>query len=663
MERLRNIFLTLSFQADRETQNLWQQYQLALNPKVYGFIGLMGIVDLLLTRSTGNQILPAYVLLTILTLVTSASGFIFKDWFFLLSKLTALSIIPFSVYMYAQQPGGGVASTLIVFPIVLLFLSTIEHVATVILFFLINLLLIGHSATQVEQLDQETLVLLTALFITTFHFFAIIMVLRYVVANLFKSRGGILASIEDTLASKHNLLQVFFTNIANELDSLSSKLKEKAFNWNNIIISSKKLQGELDEARTHTLDSANQPSSEITNSAEETEKIRYYGWLSMIYCGLILLCILIVVYVALGADLALYQIMTIVISLIVLSAGIVIARKPALRITGLYLFIIPLVIDCFMMLSSENQPYALLYFPLLILASAIIAKFRDLVIISFVMIVLLSYWYIQFPTLEQPQSVYRTNLTIVMAFSLMFSVSSFFWLERILKKLGSYESELREQTVVLNRLMATLFHDIANPLSVIQGKAELQAEDADNSEEERLLVGRMAERIHNLVEVTRQLEELESNHKDLPLQNVSLDEVLASQAEIFAQRLSRKELKLSIESSGLSVKAHEVILGLSIFSNLITNSIKFSPRGGEIRISSRRTNGDVSITISDQGDGISEDLVAQLKQNKSITSTAGTEGETGYGQGLRLVRHYLEKMGGNLRLEPGQPIMISLSSA
>jgi signal transduction histidine kinase len=90
----------------------------------------------------------------------------------------------------------------------------------------------------------------------------------------------------------------------------------------------------------------------------------------------------------------------------------------------------------------------------------------------------------------------------------------------------------------------------------------------------------------------------------------------------------------------------------SIFRNLIFNAIKFTPKGGELHISSRQQpSGIVEVSVRDTGIGMNQSMVDRLYQLDGKVNRAGTEGEPGSGLGLVLCKEFVEKHGGKIWVE------------
>ena len=103
------------------------------------------------------------------------------------------------------------------------------------------------------------------------------------------------------------------------------------------------------------------------------------------------------------------------------------------------------------------------------------------------------------------------------------------------------------------------------------------------------------------------------------------------------------------------VKADKNML-LTIFRNLISNAIKFTPKEGKIVISARSITDEdkqnfIEISVNDSGVGIEKEKRARLFKISENISTKGTEGESGSGLGLILCKEFVEKHGGTIKVE------------
>ncbi|MDZ7605034.1 MAG: ATP-binding protein [Cyclobacteriaceae bacterium] len=93
-----------------------------------------------------------------------------------------------------------------------------------------------------------------------------------------------------------------------------------------------------------------------------------------------------------------------------------------------------------------------------------------------------------------------------------------------------------------------------------------------------------------------------------------------------------------------------------VLRNLISNSIKFTPKYGLIEVGMQPDVPNLSLYIKDTGIGMSKEFIHNLFKSNVHTSTRGTDNEKGTGLGLKLCKEFIEKMNGSMAVEsqPGQ---------
>ncbi len=89
----------------------------------------------------------------------------------------------------------------------------------------------------------------------------------------------------------------------------------------------------------------------------------------------------------------------------------------------------------------------------------------------------------------------------------------------------------------------------------------------------------------------------------------------------------------------------------SVLQNIITNAIKFTNPDGEITVTTKTENGEVLISISDNGVGIKEEYMNKLFKIEHSASNTGTHDESGTGLGLLLTKEMVELNGGKIFVE------------
>ena len=122
---------------------------------------------------------------------------------------------------------------------------------------------------------------------------------------------------------------------------------------------------------------------------------------------------------------------------------------------------------------------------------------------------------------------------------------------------------------------------------------------------------------------------------------------------LYQVNAARKKISLvNVIENNYSINADKFMVD-TVLRNLVSNAIKFTLQGGEIRIKSELITSEsmLQISVEDTGVGMKEDVIKKLfKIDKHIT-TKGTDKEKGTGLGLILCKEFVEKHGGKIWVE------------
>jgi len=92
----------------------------------------------------------------------------------------------------------------------------------------------------------------------------------------------------------------------------------------------------------------------------------------------------------------------------------------------------------------------------------------------------------------------------------------------------------------------------------------------------------------------------------------------------------------------------------TVLRNLVSNAIKFTPKGGNISVEAKNDGDFVTLSVSDTGQGMSKEQIDEIFEQHNRVSTKGTDGESGTGLGLSLCMDFLNKCGGELEIESSE---------
>lgn len=210
--------------------------------------------------------------------------------------------------------------------------------------------------------------------------------------------------------------------------------------------------------------------------------------------------------------------------------------------------------------------------------------------------------------------------------------------------------ELKSTGFMQKDFINNVSHEYKTPLSIISGNAKLikngvlteaeRAECADYILEE-------AERLSSMTSNILMLSKLENQGLRPPFAEFDLTEQLRQSALLYIARCEEKELELEIEAPELTLCGNEELL-MHVWSNLLDNAVKFSPRGGSIKLSAREDETSVVISVADNGIGMSEETAQRVFDQFYQADTSRQE--SGSGLGMALVRRIVQLHDGKIEV-------------
>jgi two-component system sensor histidine kinase KdpD len=212
---------------------------------------------------------------------------------------------------------------------------------------------------------------------------------------------------------------------------------------------------------------------------------------------------------------------------------------------------------------------------------------------------------------------------------------------------------LRDQEARREQLMATLSHELRSPLTSLHMAVELLRREAVTAEERPSLLAAAADDVARLEDVGRRLLDVSRSRAmsiALERQHVHLGEVLERCARIFA--LQARERGVTIETAvpeaDLRVGGDDTKLTWAL-SNLIANALRYTPRGGRVRLAATAANEAVRLSVSDTGPGIPAAARERIFERFVQSADGGEPGAAGLG--LSIVRDIVQAHGGRIFLE------------
>ena len=215
------------------------------------------------------------------------------------------------------------------------------------------------------------------------------------------------------------------------------------------------------------------------------------------------------------------------------------------------------------------------------------------------------------------------------------------------------EEELLQLNATKDKFFSIVAHDLKSPFQGLLSISNILAEDYDelNDDEVKDISANIYKTTKNLYTLIEQLldwAQLQTNRMECNIEKLELQTVVINVFNLIAQNSGGKFIEIQNRiTDDIFVLADERMLN-SIFSNLVSNAIKFTERGGKISISSIYKNNLVEICINDTGVGIDKEKIDKLFRIDQSHTSNGTEGEIGTGLGLILCREMVNKLGGDI---------------
>ena len=212
--------------------------------------------------------------------------------------------------------------------------------------------------------------------------------------------------------------------------------------------------------------------------------------------------------------------------------------------------------------------------------------------------------------------------------------------------------QLRDADRKKDDFIALLAHELRNPLAPIRNGLQvirLADNDRDTLAWAREMMDRQLSHMVRLIDDLLDMSRINRNKMELRRARVSLTEVVASAVETARPQLDAAghELIIALPAAVVILDADLTRLA-QVFSNLLTNSAKYTPAGGRIWLSAERANGQIVVSVRDTGIGIPANAHPTIFDMFSQVDRTVERNSGGLGIGLALVKGLVEMHGGTV---------------
>jgi signal transduction histidine kinase len=228
-------------------------------------------------------------------------------------------------------------------------------------------------------------------------------------------------------------------------------------------------------------------------------------------------------------------------------------------------------------------------------------------------------------------------------------------LEQQNRKREEAEQALREANRHKDEFLATLAHELRNPLAPILNSMELLRVigPADSDVQEvRDVIERQVFYMRLIIDDIMDTSRIAQNKLRLNTERVTLQSIVERAVETSRPIIAtaRHELKIELPSHPIDLEADPTRL-LQVFINLLNNAAKYTEPGGTIILAAEQLGQEVAVRIQDNGIGIPADELSHLFQMYTQVDGSVKRSQGGLGLGLPLVERLVARHGGSVEAQ------------
>ena len=221
-----------------------------------------------------------------------------------------------------------------------------------------------------------------------------------------------------------------------------------------------------------------------------------------------------------------------------------------------------------------------------------------------------------------------------------------------ISRLKQVENELREADRRKDEFLATLAHELRNPLAPIRNGLQimrLMPDKAEAVEQARLMMERQLQQMVHLIDDLLDLSRISRGKIELRKERAALAAVVQSAIETSRPMIEQSghQLTVSFPPDSTFVDADVTRLA-QVFSNLLNNAAKYTEKGGHIWLSVERQGSEVAVSVKDNGIGIPSHMLSQVFEMFTQVDRSPGKSQEGLGIGLSITKRLVEMHNGTV---------------
>ena len=224
----------------------------------------------------------------------------------------------------------------------------------------------------------------------------------------------------------------------------------------------------------------------------------------------------------------------------------------------------------------------------------------------------------------------------------------------MLEQIQAREAELIQANKTKDEFLMTLSHELRTPLTPILGWTKLLLQrDVDLSRVQSAIqtIDRSAQLQARLIDDLLDVARITAGKLSMDLTDIDLLQIVEGAVEAAIPAMKEKHLALESNLEKVPVIRGNATRLQQVIWNLLSNSIKFTPEGGLVRVALKRVRSNVELIVSDTGVGIQPEFLPFVFERFRQADSSYTRKHGGLGIGLAIVKHVVQQHGGSVGVD------------
>lgn len=233
--------------------------------------------------------------------------------------------------------------------------------------------------------------------------------------------------------------------------------------------------------------------------------------------------------------------------------------------------------------------------------------------------------------------------------------------KRAEQELNLKNQELQKVNAEKDKFFSIIAHDLRSPFNSIVGfsnilQERVEKEDIKNIKTYAQIINNSSLRAMNLLMNLMEWSQSQTGRMNFNPEYFNPVDMMEEIIQLSNDFALQKSITITNDLPSVIIVYADKAMISTIVRNLVSNALKFTNPGGNIRLLSEITPNKVKISVSDTGVGIQKTVIKKIFHIDSNCSTPDTQGEKGTGLGLILCKEFVEKHGGEIGIEsePGK---------